>query len=73
MKYYEICFDDGWGICIKANKKPTIEQVLNHLTERERGNYTIDCVSYLDEISLKEALLFYDLSNVDNWKELIID
>jgi hypothetical protein len=73
FKLYEICFDDGWGICIKANKEPTEEQALNHLSEEERGNYTIDCISALNEITEDEAKAFYDVSNIDNWKVLIID
>lgn len=73
FKFYEICFDDEWGICIKSNKEPTYEQALNHLSEKDRGNYTVDCISYLGEIPKEEVELFYDISNIDNWKPLIIE
>lgn len=70
FKFYEITFDDSWGMCIKATVEPTGEQILNHLTEKERGNYTVDNINSIDEISEDLVPLFYDVSNIDKWKVL---
>lgn len=72
-KFYEITFDDEWGICIKATAEPTAKQVLNHLTEEECGDYTVDNINSIDEIPENLVSAFYDVSNIDNWKVLIVD
>ena len=70
MKYYEIAFDDEWGMCIKATAEPTAEQFLNFITEKERGSYTVNNIVSINEVQEDLVPMFYDVSNIDNWKVL---
>ena len=72
FKFYEITFDDSWGMCIKATSEPTKEQFLNFITEKERGDYTVGNINGIDEIIEDEVSLFYDVSNIDNWPVLTV-
>ncbi len=72
-KFYEITFDDEWGMCIKATSEPTGEQFLNFISEKERGNYTVDNIVGINEISKDLVPCFYDISNIDNWKVLNVN
>jgi hypothetical protein len=71
-KFYEVSFDDGWGMCIKATEEPTGEQFLNFISEKERGDYTVDNIVAINEIPENLVPCFYDVSNIDNWKVLNI-
>jgi hypothetical protein len=64
-KYYEILFTDSYGICIKSDvEQPSREQVWNFLkTDMMKYHYKTHDIESIDEISLEEASLFYDMEN----------
>lgn len=63
MKYYEVLFNDEYGICIKSEvENPTKEQVADFLkADMTKYNYTINDIEDIAEINLEEAKLFYDM------------
>ena len=63
MKYYEVLFNDEYGICIKSEvENPTKEQVAEFLkVDMKKNNYTIVDIEDIAEISLEEAKAFYDM------------
>ena len=65
LKYYEILFTDGYGICIKSKiSSPTREQVAIFLNkDMKRYHYKLQDIDSIYEISLEEARCFYDMEN----------
>ncbi len=72
MYYYEVLFNDSYGICIKSIiENPTKEQVAEFLKEdMDNFDYTIDDIESIDTISLEEATHFYDMENEANFPVL---
>lgn len=72
MLYYEVLFDDEYGICIKSEvENPSKEMVADFLSEdMKKFNYTIDNISSIDPISKEEAHSFYDMENEANFPVL---
>ena len=65
INFYEICLSDGYSICIKGIRKPTIEEAENFLTEQEKhGRFIEEVRADLDEEYARES---FDCSNIDNW------
>lgn len=67
MRYYEIDFDDGYGICIKSEiEDPTEKQVGDFLVACG-DKYNEDNIVMILETTLEEASRFYDMENEANF------
>jgi hypothetical protein len=74
MKYYEVLFNDEYGICIKSMvENPTKEQVTEFLkVDMKNNNYTINDIEDIAEISLEEAKAFYDMEKEKVFPILVV-
>lgn len=61
MKYYEVMFDDGYSIAIKAEREPTLEEA------QEFCQYKYGKAIEVLQIDEYETRTFFDCSNIDNW------
>lgn len=61
MCYYEIEFEDGYAICIKAIRKPSKREAKDFL-ESDMKRINLKFVVAVDPISHLEACAFYDMS-----------
>jgi len=66
MKYFEIDFDNEYGICIKGVKQPTIQEAEEFCKiDIEKSN--AKHVVFVNETTLEDACNFYDMENEANF------
>lgn len=65
LNYYEAEFSDGYSICIKGLRKPTIEEANDFLKE-DCKNMNVSVIDVLD-LDEDEAYTFFDMSNEANF------
>lgn len=65
MEYYEVDFVNGYGMCIKAKKEPTITEANEFYKEDSFKNGGI--LSIFGPYTRDEVSPFYDMSNEDQW------
>lgn len=66
MKYYEIDFDNEYGICIKGTRKPTIKEAEEFCkTDIEQSN--AEHVIFINETTLEDACHFYAMENEEQF------
>lgn len=63
ISYYELDFDDGYGMVIKGTECPTIHEA-EEFVRRDLMGAHITNVTPIDE---NEARCFYDFSNEEKW------
>lgn len=63
--YYEAEFNDGYSICIKGIRKPTVEEANKFLKKDcdHMGTYVIDVI----EIDCSEAHNFFDMEQEEKF------
>ena len=73
IKYYEFCFTNESGFCIKAMSQPTLESAIAHIGIDwcNRNECTKENFEGMNEITRQEAIDFYDSGNIDNWEILV--
>lgn len=65
MEYYEVDFADGYGMCIKAKRQPTIEEA-NEFYKEDTEKYG-GIINVLGPYTREEVAPFYDMEYEDNW------
>jgi len=65
INYYEAEFSDGYSICIKGERKPTITEA-NEFLKVDCMNMKTTVINVLD-IDNNEAHNFFDMSNEDKF------
>lgn len=65
-KYYEVEFEDTYGMVIKGKRRPTYREAEEFLKE-DMKNMRVKEVISITEISEDEARLFFDFSNEQRW------
>lgn len=66
INFYELLFDNGYGICIKGIRQPSISEA-NKFCEQDIKKSDAKEVVSVDPISHTEAYAFYDMSNEKNF------
>lgn len=64
--YYEVDFDNGYGMVIKAERVPTIEEAEEFYKEDAEKNGGI--LAIYGAYAREEVAPFYDMSNENNWR-----
>lgn len=68
ISYYEVLFCDGYGICIKATKKPTHSEAAQFLAnDMEKWGYSVSDIEAVYKILHGEAVIFYDMERESEW------
>ncbi len=65
--------EPGYNSKIMELRDQTIEALLAHLTDEQRQNYSQISAGFLDANPPPMALLFWQLSHVDSFEEVIVD
>lgn len=66
MNYYEIDFDNEYGICIKGVRQPTIEEA-EQFCKSDLKESNAKHVVFIRETTLEDARYFYDMENEANY------
>ena len=64
--YCEIVFANEYGMCIKAERMPTIKEAEEFYKEESEANGGI--IAIYAARSRKYVAPFYDMSNENNWR-----
>lgn len=67
MNLYEVCFSDGYSMCIKGIRKPTIEEATKFCEKdlkKYGDNVTVEEVMDCD---MEYANGSFDMENYKNW------
>ena len=63
ISFYELDFDSGYGMVIKGIREPDIKEAQNFIEKYGSKEIVIG----IFPITEKEARLFYDFGNEQNW------
>jgi len=66
MYYYEVLFNNGYGICIRGLKKPSIKEA-EEFCKDDMELFESDSVEWVEELSYSEACKYYDMETDDDY------
>jgi hypothetical protein len=66
MNYYEILFDNEYGVCIKGVRQPSTEEA-QAFCQSDITKSGATAVISVDPIGIEDARAFYDMSNEEHF------
>ena len=66
IRYFEVMFTNGYSICIKGVREPSIEEAKEFLKE-DMKCLGVTEIEYIEEWTLNDALSAFDFGNEANW------
>lgn len=64
IRFFEVMFDDGYSIAIKATRRPLCAEAYKFtLPDNKRGHAVTEIV----ELTENEVRQFFDCTHIDNW------
>ena len=66
LRYFEICFPDGYSMVIKAMRKPTASEAAEFIAEDMKRLGQTE-ISEIEEWTREDALTAFDFDNEDKW------
>ena len=66
IRYFEVMFANGYSICIKGVREPSVEEAKEFLKE-DMKCLGVSEIDYIEEWKFSDAITAFDFSDVEKW------